>query len=431
MNIIEIIEKKKQKLELNKEEINYFVTNYIDGVITDYQTSALLMAICLNGMTENETITLTKAYIDSGETIDLSSLESITVDKHSTGGVGDKTSLILGPILATFGLSVAKMSGRGLGHTGGTIDKLESIPGFKTELSKEDFLYQVKKINLSIIGQTGNIVPADKKIYALRDVTATVDSIPLIAASVMSKKIASGSQIIILDIKYGSGAFMKTADDAEKLADILIKIGNGFNRKTIVVISTMEQPLGNKIGNNLEIEESIDLLKGHGPSDLKEVVYTLVGEVLIATNLATDLKDAFTKIDQKIESNEAYLKFSQFVEFQGGDPKFLDNIDQSNHSKIIKMSKNGYIKSINTSNIGLAAMHLGAGRQKLEDIIDPTAGITWFVKIGDRLNVGDDICEIHYNSEENIDNVIELIHSALEITDEHIDQINIIEKIMA
>ncbi|MGL5021634.1 MAG: thymidine phosphorylase, partial [Mycoplasmatales bacterium] len=317
MNIVEIIEKKKHNIELSIEEIKFVINGLMNGDIDDYQISALMMAIYFNSMTNDETINLTNAMINSGDVIDLSSIHNPTVDKHSTGGVGDKTSLILGPLLATFDLSVAKMSGRGLGHTGGTLDKLEALEGFKVEISDHDFIKQVNEHGVAIIGQTGELVPADKKLYALRDVTATVDSLPLIAASIMSKKLASGAHTIILDVKYGSGAFMKTVNDAEELAGTLVMIGNGVGRKTIAAISSMSQPLGDAIGNSLEVQEAMDTLKGHGPSDVEELCTLLAIELLIETNKFSDANEARIAIKEKLTSGEAYTKFIDFIQAQG------------------------------------------------------------------------------------------------------------------
>jgi len=430
MNIIDIIEKKKHNLELTKFEIEFVIENMMCGEIDDYQISALMMAIYFNSMTDAETINLTNAMINSGDVIDLSKLTNPTVDKHSTGGVGDKTSLILGPLLSTFNLSVAKMSGRGLGHTGGTLDKLESIEGFNINLTEDEFISQVNKTGLAIIGQTQELVPADKKLYALRDVTATVDSLPLIAASIMSKKIASGAHNMILDVKYGSGAFMKTKEDAEVLAKKLVMIGNGVGRNTVAVISDMEQPLGCAIGNALEVQEAIDILQGHGPEDVTELCILLTVELLLMTGLYSDAALARSDVEIKISNGEAYAKFLEFIKAQGAVEYAEESLPHTIKVVEIIAEESGYVSQVDAITIGRAAMILGAGRVKKTDIIDPAVGIVLHKKIGDFIENGDVICDVHVNDETNLEQVISMIGQAYEISEQKVEDKKIIEKII-
>lgn len=396
MTIIDIIEKKKNKLELTHEEIAFFINGMLDHTIEDYQISSLLMAIVLNGMTIDETIYLTEEMLHSGEVIDLSSIDGVIVDKHSTGGVGDKVTLILGPLLASLGIKMAKMSGRGLGHTGGTIDKLESIPGFQVELSREEFIKQVNEIGISVISQSGNIVPADKKLYALRDVTGTVESIPLIASSIMSKKIASGADIIFIDVKVGSGALMKDLESAKELANTMISIGHKFNKTVICILTDMDEPLGYAIGNSLEVKESIDSLKGYGPSDVMELIVSIASLVLKEVN-GIDEEEARNLCMKKITSNEAYLKLEQLVKYQHGN---LDEIKVSNRVFSIKSVKSGYINRINALGLGEIARKIGAGRLTKEDVIDPTVGLALSKKTGDYVNVGDELLKVYLNEKD-------------------------------
>ncbi len=396
MTIIDIIEKKKNKLELTHEEIAFFINGMLDHTIEDYQISSLLMAIVLNGMTIDETTYLTEEMLHSGEVIDLSSIDGVIVDKHSTGGVGDKVTLILGPLLASLGIKMAKMSGRGLGHTGGTIDKLESIPGFQVELSREEFIKQVNEIGISVISQSGNIVPADKKLYALRDVTGTVESIPLIASSIMSKKIASGADIIFIDVKVGSGALMKDLESAKELANTMISIGHKFNKTVICILTDMDEPLGYAIGNSLEVKESIDSLKGYGPSDVMELIVSIASLVLKEVN-GIDEEEARNLCMKKITSNEAYLKLEQLVKYQHGN---LDEIKVSNRVFSIKSVKSGYINRINALGLGEIARKIGAGRLTKEDVIDPTVGLVLSKKTGDYVNVGDELLKVYLNEKD-------------------------------
>lgn len=397
MNIVDIIIKKKNNFPLTKEEIYYAVNGYTNGLIPDYQMSSLLMAIVLNGMNESEIINLTQAMIDSGEVIDLNNIDGIKIDKHSTGGVGDKTTLIYGPVVAACGVKVAKMSGRGLGHTGGTIDKLESIKDFNVEILKENFVRQVNDINVAIVSQMGNLVPADKKIYALRDVTGTVESIPLIAASVMSKKIASGADKIIIDVKVGSGALIKDIESARKLAHTMIKIGKHFNKDTVCFITNMNEPLGCAVGNALEVIESINILKGSKqPSDLYNLIVELSSySVMLAKNIS--LEDARKQVIAVLENGEAYNKFVELVNMQGGN---IDKIEVSDDVVSVKSNKEGYINKIDALKIGNIVKMLGAGRYKKDDIIDYKVGVVLSKKVGDYVKVGDELLRLYLGEKE-------------------------------
>lgn len=402
MRMYDIIEKKKLGKPLEKEEIEFFVNGYVAGEIPDYQVSALLMAICFQGMTEKETADLTVCMANSGETADFSTIPGIKVDKHSTGGVGDKTTLIVSPIVASFGVPVAKMSGRGLGHTGGTIDKMESIPGMQLSIGRERFLEIVRKVGFSVIGQSGNLVPADKKLYALRDVTATVDSIPLIASSIMSKKIAAGSDCILLDVKTGSGAFMKTVDDSIKLAQAMVSIGENVGRKTIALITDMDQPLGMAIGNSLEIAEVCQTLRGNGPKDLTGICVELAANMLYLARKG-ELPSCRKMAQNSISDGSAFAKLKEMTVAQGGDVSVLDDpgkFQKANVQLDIAASKSGYLYAINTEQCGIASMELGAGREKKEDKIDYSAGIVMLKKTGDYVNAGEPFAVLHSASEE-------------------------------
>lgn len=402
MHILEIISKKKEGLALSKEEITYFIEGYTKGEIPDYQASALLMAIYFKGMDEEETNSLTMAMVESGDQIDLSSIKGIKVDKHSTGGVGDKVSLIVIPLVASLGIPVAKMSGRGLGHTGGTIDKLESIRGFNIELSMEKFFDNVNKYHMAIVGQTGDLTPADKKLYALRDVTGTVDSIPLIASSIMSKKIASGSDAIVLDVKVGNGAFMKTVEDARKLARAMVSIGNGLGRKTVAVLTNMNEPLGHEVGNANEVREAIDALKGKGSQDLISVAVTIASYMAVLGGAYKNLEDAEKRIREVIEDGTALEKFVTLAEIQGGDKDMIlhpELLPQAKLSVPVFSTKNGYVHEIKAEEIGTAAMLLGAGRETKEDVIDYAAGISLSKKVGDEVKGGEVLCTLLTNRE--------------------------------
>ena len=419
MRMVDIIIKKKEGLKLSKEEIEFFIKGITDGSIPDYQASSLLMAICLKGMDDEETLNLTLAMVASGESIDLSQIPKIKVDKHSTGGVGDKTTMILGPMVAALGVPVAKMSGRGLGHTGGTIDKLESIPGFNTELSQEEFIKIVQDIGLAVAGQTGNLVPADKKLYALRDVTGTVDSIPLISASIMSKKLAAGSDAIVLDVKVGSGAFMKTTEDARKLAKTMVKIGTGAKRKTVAVITDMDRPLGKAIGNALEVKEAIEVLSGHGPDDITEVCITLAAKMLELAGMG-DFKKCTGLAERTIQDGSALKKFEQMIKAQNGNEKVVDNPDLLPSAKYTfeyKATSKGYITAIISDKLGVASMLLGAGRATKESTIDPGAGIT-LLKTGDMVEKGEPVMILHANSQSLFEASVNELDKAVEISGE-------------
>ena len=410
MNIKEIIAKKRDRNKLNKEEINYFIENYTKGNITDYQAAALVMAIYINGMDKEETTNLTIAMANSGEILDLSSLGKIVVDKHSTGGVGDKVTLILAPIIASLGVPVAKMSGRGLGITGGTRDKLESIPGYKTEIEIKDFIKNVKKIGISLIGQTGNLAPADKKIYALRDSINCTESIPLIASSIMSKKLASGADKIVIDVTYGSGAFMKTKEDAEKLAETISKIGNGAGKETVCILTGMEEPLGYAIGNTLEIIEVVNCLKGNMPEDVKEVVLKLGSNMLKLAGISNNIEECEKLILQNIQNGNAYEKFIELVENQGGDIEYIKDTNKFEKAKYIMpviADKDFKISEINAGKIGNLCVELGAGRIKKEDSIDYSAGIVLNNKVGEKVKKNDILAYVHSNNEEKCKNSVD------------------------
>ncbi len=430
MNIIDLIEKKKQNIELSKEEIHYIIEEYMNDNIADYQMSALLMAIYFNGMSNDETIELTNAMIRSGDVIDLSSINKPTVDKHSTGGVGDKVSLILAPILATFDLAVAKMSGRGLGHTGGTLDKLESIDGFEIEIDEEKFLEIVDEVGMSIIGQTKELVPADKRLYGLRDVTGTVNSIPLIASSIMSKKIASGAQTIILDVKYGEGAFMKTAEDAERLGKELVMIGNGVGRKTIAIVTNMTQPLGHMVGNSLEVLEAIDTLKGHGPEDITKLCKLIACEFLLATEKASNQQQALEMVEEAICSGIALDVFEKFVHAQGGTKTSLEELDVAEVITPVYAVESGYVKAIIADQIGVAAMHLGAGRLKYTDAVDHSVGIEVLIKIGDKIEKGDVMYNIYSHPHQTLDSTFDRLYESTEVSKQTVEVTPIIEKVI-
>ncbi len=400
MRMVDLIEKKKDGLELTGEEIEFAVQGYVEGDIPDYQMSALLMAVYFRGMSSRETADLTMAYVNSGERADLSAIKGIKVDKHSSGGVGDKISLIVIPLMAMLGIPVAKMSGRGLGHTGGTIDKLESIPGFRTELSPEVFIGNVNRYKMAIVSQSSNLTPGDKKTYALRDVTATVDSIPLIAASIMSKKIASGADALVLDVKVGSGAFMKSLEDARKLAEAMVQIGKDTGIRTVAVITNMDQPLGHEVGNFNEVQEAVEVLKGNGAEDEVEVALAIAAHMAVLGGAFETFEEAKDKLGGILSSGAALGKFVEFIEIQGGDASFIRTgavIHKPKHDIEVKSGTEGYVSSIMAEEIGKAAMLLGAGRKKKEDAIDHAAGITLVKKTGDRVAKDDTLCILHTN----------------------------------
>ena len=414
MNIIDIIEAKKDKKALTKEQIHFFIKGYIDKTIEDYQASALLMAITINGMTSEETAYLTEEMRVSGEVWDLSDIPGLKIDKHSTGGVGDKVSLILGPLVASCGAKMAKMSGRGLGHTGGTLDKMESIPGMRINLTKEEFKKQVKEIGVCIIGQSKDIDPADKKLYALRDVTGTVQSIPLIASSIMSKKLASGADCILLDVKCGKGAFMKTYEDAKILATEMVNIGKKLKKNVKAEITDMNQPLGKAVGNNLEIKEVIETLKGNGPKDLEDICLSSGAILLVQAELFKNTEDARKALVENIKNGKAFEKFKEFVKAQGGDVEYIDHPEKFPVSKNlieIKSDDEGYIKTIDALAIGLGSCHLGGGREKITDVIDMSAGIILNKKVGDFVKKGELLCTLHTNKD-NVESIVEQVKKA-------------------
>lgn len=421
MRMYDLIIKKRNGGRLTKEEIEYFVDGFTAGKIPDYQVSALLMAIYFRKMSYEETLNLTMAMANSGDTLDLSAIEGIKADKHSTGGVGDKTSLVLAPMVAALGVKMAKMSGRGLGHTGGTIDKLESFEGFSTALSEQQFIDNVNNIGLAITGQTGNLAPADKKLYALRDVTGTVDNISLIASSIMSKKIAAGADVIVLDVKTGSGAFMKTESDAFELAEEMVRIGKGAGRNTTAVVTEMDQPLGYAVGNALEVAEAIDTLKGEGPKDLYELCIALGSRILISAGKAGDDIEARKMLGDVVESGAALDKFKEFVEAQGGNPKDVDNFRDNIKVKYtvqVHSENSGYVSRIHSDEIGNAAMILGGGRETKESVIDLSVGITINKKTGDYVKNGEPLATLYANDIEKAKEAAKRIISAYEFTDE-------------
>lgn len=432
MRMVDIIEKKRNGEELTTGEIRFFVEGYTDGTIPDYQASALCMAIYFKDMTDRERADLTMAMVESGDQIDLSSIEGVKVDKHSTGGVGDTTTLPLAAMVAAVGVPVAKMSGRGLGHTGGTIDKLEAIEGFHVELTSEEFSNQVNDIGMAVIGQSGNLTPADKKLYALRDVTGTVSSIPLIAGSIMSKKIAAGADAIVLDVKTGDGAFMKTVEDSIKLAEAMVKIGNNVGRKTMAIISDMSQPLGYAIGNALEVQEAIDTLKGHGPADLNELCYTLGAQMVVLGGKAETIEEARKMLEEVVANGAALEVLKKFITAQGGDASVVDDpsrLPQAKYQMDVPAKQSGYISKIEADDIGTAAMLLGAGRATKESEIDLAVGLVLHKKVGDQVAQGESLMTIHANSED-IEHVLEKIYAHVHISAEKVEAPKLIEAII-
>jgi len=419
MNTVELIKKKRDGKTFTNNEISFLINQFTKGKIPDYQFSALLMAILLKGMIPSETAALTNSMLNSGKIIDLSSLKGCKIDKHSTGGVGDKTSLIIAPIVASTGIYVPMISGRGLGHTGGTLDKLESIPGFKTNLSLAESIKVLKKCGAVLIGQTKEIAPADKMIYALRDVTATVESIPLITASIMSKKLAEGIDGLVLDIKTGNGAFMKSYQDAINLANSLIQTARSFNKNVITFLTDMNQPLGNYIGNWLEVYESIQVLKGNVKNDLYLLSIKLAGTMIYLGKKAKSIQEGEHIAKQKIEIGEAFKKFLQIVELQGGKVNYIINPDKYPKPKFVKKVlsvKNGYLKEINTYQVGMASLELGAGRRTKDDVIDYKAGIIFYKKIGAFINKGEIICELHSDSGTKIISAEQMIIESIQFS---------------
>ena len=421
MRMYDVIMKKRNGGELSKEEIRFFVSKYTSGEIPDYQVSALMMAIYFQKMTERETYELTMAMAESGEMLDLSAIRGIKVDKHSTGGVGDKTSLALTPLVAACGVPIAKMSGRGLGHTGGTIDKLESFPGFSTSLTAEQFMENVNKIGIAIMGQTADLAPADKKLYALRDVTATVDNLSLIASSIMSKKLASGADAIVLDVKTGSGAFMKKEEDAIALADAMVKIGKSAGRKMRALVTDMDQPLGRAVGNSLEVKEAIQTLKGKGPEDFTELVYALGEQMLIAGGKAEDEKQAKRLLRDAVEDGRALEKFKEFVKAQGGDPQAISDEELLPKASIIvdvPSTRSGYVSKITCDEVGICCLMLGGGRETKESPIDLSVGFEIQKKVGDYVREGESLARLHANDPQKAEAAMERFRRAYAFSDE-------------
>lgn len=434
MRMYDLILKKRNGEELTTEEINFFVNGYTQGTIPDYQVSALLMAIYFQKMNKRETSDLTMAMVNTGDILNLQEIEGVKVDKHSTGGVGDTTTLVLAPMVAALGIPVAKMSGRGLGHTGGTIDKLESFNGFSVEMTTEKFINNVNTIKVAVAGQTGELAPADKKLYALRDVTATVDNVSLIASSIMSKKIASGADAIVLDVKVGDGAFMKNKESAEELAREMVSIGNHIGRKTMAVISDMDQPLGFAVGNILEVEEAINTLKGKGPKDLFDLCLTLGSRMVMLAGKATTAEEAENMLKETITSGAAIEKFKEFIKAQGGEIACIDNTELFPKAKFVVpviAEKAGVVKKIHAQNIGIVAMELGAGRATKESEIDLSVGIVLGKKRGDKVETGDVLAYIHSNDEKNIDKAKQGIKDNFEIVSDYKNDIPLIYEVIS
>lgn len=423
MRTYDILLKKRNGKKLTEEEIEFMVNGFVKGDIPDYQMSAFLMAIFFRHLDNEERFYLTKSMLNSGDKVDLSMIEGMKIDKHSTGGVGDKTTLVFAPIIASFGFPVAKMSGRSLGHTGGTIDKLESIPGFRTSLELDEFIGNVKKYNIAIVSQTANLAPADKKIYALRDVTATVDEISLISSSIMSKKLAVFSDLLLLDVKFGSGAFMKKYDDAKVLAEAMVDIAKKFKRNAVAILTSMEQPLGRMVGNSLEVLEAIETLKGNGPDDFTRLCVYL-GACALSFVGVGDIEENIDSIKKKISSGEVLKKFEDLVIAQGGDPKVIENpkrilpISKDVHE--VKSKVSGYVEKIDAEKIGIASMLLGAGRMKKDDKIDHSVGIELLKKIGDEVKEGDPLVRVYFSSRSDLKSAIELVEKAYSFSDKHI-----------
>ena len=432
MNFLDIIQKKKENKALSEKEIKFFIENYVKGEIPDYQVSAFLMAVYFNKLNLDETYYLTKSMIDSGDRVDLSEVPGSKVDKHSTGGVGDTVTLVLGPLLASVGLVFAKMSGRGLGHTGGTLDKLESIPGFNINIGGKEFVEILKKSNIAVIGQTENIVPADKLLYALRDATATVDNVSLIASSILSKKIALGTDGLVLDVKVGSGAFMKDIPSAVELSELMVNLGKKFGRNTKAIITSMNEPLGDAIGNSLEVIEAINILKGKKSGHLKEIALKIGSKLMIMEGLAKTEDEARKVLEGKISDGSAIEKFKEMVELQGGDPSYIDDTDKFKKSSIIKditSEETGFVKSIEAIEIGVASRDLGAGRHKKGDVLDLSAGIYLHKKVGDFVEKGEKIATIYTEKENEVAGAIERIKAAYAFSDKREDYKLIIEEI--
>ena len=434
MRMYDLILKKRQGNTLTKEEIQWMIREYTDGKIPDYQMSAMMMAVCFQGLDKEETYELTMAMAQSGEMLDLSGIEGVKVDKHSTGGVGDKTSLALTPIVASLGIPVAKMSGRGLGHTGGTIDKLESIPGFSTQLTDEQFEEQVNSIGVSIMGQTKDLAPADKLLYALRDVTATVDQISLIASSIMSKKLAAGADAILLDVKTGSGAFMKEESEAVKLAQEMVYIGKSAGRKMTAVITNMDEPLGMAVGNILEVKEAIDTLKGNGPKDFTELVETLASHMLILGGIAEKFDEALSMVRGAIRDGKALDKFKQFVSAQGGDTRYIDHpelFEQAHIIEEIRSEQDGFVERINAQEIGICSLILGGGRETKDSQIDPAVGLVFSKKVADPVKKGDLLATIYGNDEEKVKQAVKHFKENFHIAKDQPEKPQMIKQVLS
>jgi len=428
MRVVDLINRKKYGQALSRDEIYFLINGYVNGTIPDYQMSAFLMAVIFQGLNSDERLAFTQAMLESGEVIDLSHIEGKLVDKHSTGGVGDKTTLVVGPIVSACGVIVPKMSGRGLGHTGGTLDKLESIPGFKINLTSEEFIKQVREIGLVVMGQTTNIAPADKKLYALRDVTGTVESVGLIASSIMSKKLASGADHIVLDVKVGKGAFMKTLDDARELAKAMVDIGNRAGKKTVAVLTNMDEPLGEMVGNSLELIEAIETLKGNGPRNFTKLCYELSSEILLITDVAKTKEEAYQKIDEVIKSQQALNKLRQMITYQHGNPQVIDDYSlfpQAQNIIKVRSLKDGYVSEINALKVGEAAMILGAGRQTINDTIDLGVGIQVIAKVGKKVRQGD-VLAVIYGNGKNEEEAYQILLDNIIITNEEVSPLDII-----
>ena len=434
MRMYDLILKKRQGNTLTKEEIQWMIREYTDGKIPDYQMSAMMMAVCFQGLGKEETYELTMAMAQSGEMLDLSGIEGVKVDKHSTGGVGDKTSLALTPIVASLGIPVAKMSGRGLGHTGGTIDKLESIPGFSTQLTDEQFEEQVNSIGVSIMGQTKDLAPADKLLYALRDVTATVDQISLIASSIMSKKLAAGADAILLDVKTGSGAFMKEESEAVKLAQEMVDIGKSAGRKMTAVITNMDEPLGMAVGNILEVKEAIDTLTGNGPKDFTELVETLASHMLILGGIAEKFDEALSMVRGAVRDGKALDKFKQFVSAQGGDTRYIDHpelFEQAHIIEEIRSEQDGFVERINAQEIGICSLILGGGRETKDSQIDPAVGLVFSKKVADPVKKGDLLATIYGNDEEKVKQAVKHFKENFHIAKDQPEKPQMIKQVLS
>ncbi len=432
MRFVDVLTKKRNGQPLTTEEIEFFVNGYTEGTIPDYQASAFLMTIYYEGMTTEEQSALTKAMAASGDQLDLSAIEGVKVDKHSTGGVGDNVTLVVAALVAACGVPVAKMSGRGLGHTGGTVDKLESIDGFHIELDEQTFIRQVNEQKIAVVGQSGNLTPADKKIYALRDVTATVDSIPLIASSIMSKKIAAGADAIVLDVKVGSGAFMKTIEDAMTLAEAMTSIGRSVGRETVAILSNMDEPLGYAIGNALEVKEAIDVLRGEGPRDVRALSIALGAEMLVLGKQSSSTEEAKREIERAISDGRALSKFEDLIRAQGGDEsvvRYPERLPKARYTQTIHAERSGYVTHIDAEMLGVAAMQLGAGRATKEDVIDVSVGIVLQKKVGDYVNKGEVLAVLHMNSEK-VDNVQQLTLQAIQIGDKQVQKPSLIQAVI-